>query len=127
LSPIPGRLFAGPALAQPPEADPSDDNAIVLALGTKDDSRLSRLRAGEATSLVALTATALGLSSCPITEPLEIPETREALRADVFGDSGFPQMLLRVGWAPVNADPLPATPRRPLSEVVTGLDGAALQ
>ena len=34
-------------------------------------------------------------------------------------------MLLRVGWAPVNADPLPATPRWSLSDVVTQLDGSA--
>jgi hypothetical protein len=27
-------------------------------------------------------------------------------------------MLLRVGWAPVHADPLPPTPRRALSRVV---------
>ncbi|OBI76244.1 NAD(P)H nitroreductase [Mycobacterium sp. E740] len=115
---IPGRLFAGPALAQPPEVSPEDDSATVLALGTKDDSPLARLRAGEATSLTLLTATALGLACCPVTEPLEIPETREALREDVFGDSGYPQMLLRIGWAPVNADPLPSTPRRALSDVV---------
>jgi nitroreductase len=91
---------------------------VVLALGTKEDTRLAQLRAGEATSLVLLTATALGLASCPVTEPLEISETREAVRSDVFGVSGYPQMLLRVGWAPVNADPLPATPRRPFEEVV---------
>ena len=30
-------------------------------------------------------------------------------------------MLLRVGWAPINADPLPATPRRELSEIVEGM------
>ncbi|EUA08477.1 NAD(P)H nitroreductase family protein [Mycobacterium kansasii 732] len=62
----------------------------------------------------------MGLASCPITEPLEIQSTRDAVRADVFGDSGYPQMLLRVGWAPINADPLPATPRRSLSQVVDG-------
>lgn len=95
---------------------------MVLALGTKDDGPLARLRAGEATSLMLLTATALGLASCPVTEPLEIAETREAVKEDVFGDSGFPQMLLRIGWAPVNADPLPSTPRRPLSDVVEWLD-----
>jgi nitroreductase len=117
-APLPGRLFAGPALAQPMDASPDADAGIVLALGTKDDSALSRLRAGEATSLMLLTATALGLASCPVTEPLEIAETREAVKEDVFGDSGYPQMLLRVGWAPPNADPLPATPRRPLSQVV---------
>lgn len=125
-SPVPGRIFAGPALGQPPDAQPADDKAVVLALGTKDDSKLARLRAGEATSVVLLTATALGLSSCPVTEPLEIAETREAVQADVFGVSGYPQMLLRVGWAPVNADPLPATPRRPLSDIATGLDGSPL-
>lgn len=119
---IPARIFAGPALAQPQEAEPADDNAVVLALGTKDDSRLSQLRAGEATSLVLLTATALGLASCPVTEPLEITETRDAVQLDVFGISGFPQMLLRVGWAPVNADPLPSTPRRPLADVVEWLN-----
>ena len=112
---IPGRLFAGPALAQPAEATAAEDNAVVLALGTDDDDRMARLRAGEATSLVLLSATALGLASCPVTEPLEIAETRDEVRAAVFGDTGFPQMLLRVGWAPINADPLPSSPRRPLT------------
>ena len=69
-----------------------------------------------------LTATALGLASCPVTEPLEITETRDAVQMDVFGVSGFAQMLLRVGWAPVNADPLPSTPRRPLADVVEWLN-----
>jgi nitroreductase len=121
-APLPARLFAGPALAQPPDVYAEDDNAVVLALGTKDDSRLSQLRAGEATSLVLLSATALGLASCPVTEPLEIRETRQAVQTDVFGTSGFPQMLLRIGWAPVNADPLPSTPRRPFNEVVHWMD-----
>jgi nitroreductase len=117
-APIPPRLFAWPALAQPPDTDSADDNAAVLALGTKEDNTLARLRAGEATSLVLLSATALGLASCPVTEPLEITETRDAVQIEVFGISGFPQMLLRVGWAPVNADPLPATPRRSLEDMV---------
>ena len=124
-SPIPARVFAGPALEQPPRSPPDEDNAIVVALGTEADDDLARLRAGEATSLVLLSATAMGLASCPVTEPLEIPKTREALREEVFGTSGHPQMLLRVGWAPVNADPLPATPRRPLSEVVDWPDDRA--
>lgn len=119
---IPGRLFAGAALAQPQDATPDEDSAVVLALGTKDDSEMSRLRAGEATSLVLLTATAMGLASCPVTEPLEVPETRAAVQEDVFGGCGYAQMLLRVGWAPVNAEPLPATPRRPLEDVVELLD-----
>lgn len=117
-APIPARLFANPQLAQPPNISPADDRAVMLALGTETDDRLARLRAGEATSVVLLTATSLGLASCPVTEPLEVAETREQVRSDVFGTSGYPQMLLRVGWAPINADPLPPTPRRALRDIV---------
>lgn len=115
---LPSRVFAGPMLAQPPDVSPADENAVILALGTRTDDRLSRLRAGEATSIVLLTATSMGLASCPVTEPLEIRQTREALRTEVFGAGGHPQMLLRVGWAPINADPLPPTPRRELDAIV---------
>ncbi|BBZ45398.1 Acg family FMN-binding oxidoreductase [Mycobacterium parmense] len=115
---IPTRLFAGPTLPMPADSSPADDNAVVLALGGRNDDRLAQLRAGEATSVVLLTATSLGLANCPVTEPLEIAETRAAVRSDVFGDTNWPQMLLRVGWAPINADPLPATPRRDLADFV---------
>jgi nitroreductase len=124
-SPVPARLFAGTALTQPPGARSTDDHGVLLALGTAGDGELARLRAGEATSMVLLTATALGLASCPVSEPLEVPQTRDAIRADAFGDDEFPQMLVRIGWAPVNADPLPSTARRPLDDVVARLDGSS--
>lgn len=115
---IPSRLFAGASLPMAPGSSSSDETAVVLALGTRNDDLLAQLRAGEATSAVLLTATSTGLASCPVTEPLEMPETRATVRSDIFGDSNYPQMLLRVGWAPINADPLPATPRRDLSDFV---------
>ena len=102
----------------PGSSPPAEDNAVVLALGTRTDDRLAQLRAGEATSIVLLTATSMGLASCPVTEPLEIAETREEVRTEIFGGGSYPQMLLRVGWAPINADPLPSTPRRELSDFV---------
>ncbi|OBA60560.1 NAD(P)H nitroreductase [Mycobacterium sp. 1100029.7] len=117
-SKIPGRLFAGPALAMSPGTSAAADNAVVLALGTRSDERMAQMRAGEATSVVLLTATSMGLACCPITEPLEVAETREEVHADIFGGGHYPQMLLRVGWAAINADPLPATPRRGLAESV---------
>ena len=119
---IPGRFFAGPALPMAPESSSADDSAVVIALGTRTDDRLAQLRAGEATSAVLLSATSMGLASCPVTEPLEIAATREMVRSDVFGGGDYPQMLLRVGWAPINADPLPATPRRDLSDFVEWVD-----
>jgi nitroreductase len=124
-APLPPRVFAGPTLPQPSDPESGGDCAVVMALGTKQDSMLARLRAGEATSLMLLSATAFGLASCPVTEPLEITATRDAVQIEVFGMSGFPQMLLRVGWAAAEAEPLPATPRRRLDDVVELLDGAA--
>lgn len=124
---LPARSFAGAVLAQTPDGTTADDSAVVVALGTLEDDKVAWLKAGEATSLVLLTATAAGLASCPITEPLEFPDIRSQVAADVFGAEGHPQMMLRVGWAPINADPLPATPRRPLSDVVRRLDGAVFE
>lgn len=110
---VPTRVFAGSGPVRA-GTDGGADQAVVLALGTRDDDAPARLRAGEATSVVLLTATALGLASCPVTEPLEIPATRCALREEIFESRAHPQMLLRIGWAPADAVPLPATPRRPL-------------
>ena len=125
-SAVPARIFAGAALDQPLHAPPAYDNGVLLALGTSADDRLSRLRAGEATSSALLTATARGLATCLVSEVLEVVETRRMLRSEIFDDRYHPQMLVRVGWAPAGADPLPATPRRPVSDRVTRLDGAPL-
>lgn len=90
---------------------------LVVTLGTQDDDDLAALRAGEVTSLVLLSATSMGLASCAVTQPLVTPATRRMLRADVFGDSAHPQIMVRMGWAALDAGPLPMTPRRPLPEV----------
>jgi nitroreductase len=108
------------------DTDTATDKAVVLALGTKDDSRLARLRAGEAMSVVMLSATALGLASCPVAEPLESDEGRHVMHANLFSIVGVPQILLRLGWPPVDADPLPSTPRRPLADVCQRLDDQSL-
>ncbi|MGB5151725.1 MAG: NAD(P)H nitroreductase [Mycobacterium sp.] len=122
---VAGRGVAGSVLAAPDDPDTAEDHAVVLALGTANDRRLARLRAGEATSLVVLRATMSGLATCPLTEPLEIAETRDAVQREVFADQASPQMLVRIGWAPDDAEPLPLTPRRPMQEVVARLDGSA--
>jgi len=107
-------------------ADSTADNAVVLALGTKDDSRLARLHAGEAMSVVLLSATALGLASCPVAQALECAEVRDTMHTNLFSIVGVPQMLMRVGWPPVDADPLPSTPRRPLTDVCQWLGDQSL-
>ena len=56
------------------------DGAELAVLGTASDDPLSQLRAGEALSAVLLTATTLGLGTCPLSQPLEIGTTRRMLR-----------------------------------------------
>ncbi|RJO74124.1 NAD(P)H nitroreductase [Nocardia panacis] len=111
------REFRAHTMSEPPLCDLADHGALLLVHTTADD-HLSRLRAGEAASAVLLRATALGLATCPLTEPLELPGTRELVAEDILPDSGFPQMIIRIGWAATSSPPIPPTPRRPLAEVV---------
>lgn len=114
---LPARVFAGADLVDPVQGD---DHAEVLLLGTSSDDRISRLRAGEALSAVLLTATNIGLATCALTEPLEIPAQRAELRSRMLGGTSYPQAFVRVGWAPTSNEPLATTPRRPVSALLLG-------
>jgi nitroreductase len=111
------RAFPHGVLTQPPAGD-QNDAAELLVLATATDEPVSRLRAGEAMSAVLLSATALRLATCPVSQVLEIEATRELVRTRVLDGFGFPQIVLRIGWAPTENPPLPATPRRALAEVL---------
>lgn len=65
-----------------------------------------------------LTATTLGLATCPLSQPLEIGSTRRMLRDDVLDGTLSPQLVLRLGWRPAGPS-LPATPRRSFAEAAT--------
>jgi nitroreductase len=86
-------------------------------LGSASDDRLSQLRAGEAMSAVLLQATQLGLATCPLSQPLEVFSARRVLQDQVLGGTLIPQLVLRIGFAP-DAPPLPATPRRPIRDIL---------
>ncbi|BDT87318.1 Acg family FMN-binding oxidoreductase [Nocardia cyriacigeorgica] len=116
---LPARAFAAPELADPAK---ERDYAELLMLGTSADDRVSRLRAGEALSAVLLTATNVGLASCALTEPLEIPAQRERIRSDMLNGTCYPHAFIRVGWAPTSNEPIPATPRRPVEDLLYPAD-----
>ena len=101
-----------------PYAAGREDGAILAVLGTASDDTLCQLRAGEALSAVLLTATTLGLATCPLSQPLEIGATRRVLRDDVLDGTLSPQLILRLGWPPVGPS-LPATLRRPFADTAT--------
>lgn len=112
------RTFPHGTLAQTPE-DSEPDAGELLVLGTSSDDRISQLRAGEAASAVLLAATEFHLATCPLSQPLEIGTTRASLRDRVLQGTASPQMVLRIGWAPVDSEPLPPTPRRPIDDVLS--------
>ena len=102
-------------------AEPNDD-AVLLVLGTRQDDDGMRLLAGEALSHLTLTATAMGLASCPLTKPLNDMRTRLGLSCEVFDGEAHPQALIRLGLPPADDMPQPGTERRPVSETTTWIN-----
>jgi hypothetical protein len=92
----------------------------VLAIVTRGDDAVDWLDAGEALSALWLRATRDGISVVPLSQAVEVDETRETLHRDVFAGGLVPQLLLRVGWQGVTREPLAPTPRRPLEDVLDG-------
>lgn len=92
------------------------DSLIVIA--TAWDDPISWLQAGESLSALWLYATVTGLSVVPLSQVIEVEETREALMRDVLGGLGVPQLLLRIGWQEIGRATLPRTPRRRLDDVI---------
>ena len=107
------------ALRFPEVAGEPDDDAVLLVLGTRQDNDDMRLRAGETLSHLTLTATAMGLASCPVTDPLNDMRSRLTLACEVFDGEAHPQALIRLGLPPVDDVAQPPTERRPANETTT--------
>jgi len=112
-----------PGTASPmPDEPPPVERPTVAVLGTRDDDARSWLLAGQALGRLLLTASSLGVSASPMTQPLEVPDTRARLSAEL-GIFGHPQMLLRLGYSNDEAGgDAPETPRRPVEDILTQVD-----
>jgi len=88
---------------------------VVVVLGTDGDDLAAWLASGQALEAMLLEATALDLSAAFLNQALEVPEQR-ALIADLVGRTGYPQMVLRLGYPGVPFHH--AAPRRDLDDVV---------
>lgn len=94
-----------------------DEQPLYLVIFTPDDTRLSRLRAGEAYVRLSIEAQRLGLASSAMTQAVDLPALRERFRV-LMDWPDHPQMVLRVGWPPAESSAA-ATNRRPLTAVLT--------
>ncbi|MGA5298308.1 Acg family FMN-binding oxidoreductase [Nucisporomicrobium flavum] len=114
LEVLPVRDFALPRRDRDPLTAEFEPHPTIVVLATRGDGPEDWLRAGQALQRVLLTATGLGLATTPISQPVELPAVR-ALLTDT-GTGAWAQMVLRVGYG----RPVPATPRRPLKDVLLG-------
>ncbi len=93
------------------------DWAKILVLSTPDDTRSDVLRCGEVLSTVLLECTMAGMATCPLSHLIELDESRDIVRG-LIDQHGEPQVLIRAGIAPPMEHLPPATPRRPLDDVL---------
>ena len=101
------------------DSDPDfDAGDALVVLSTIDDDASAWLRTGEALSALWLRAVDEGLSVVPLSQPIEVGETRDALRHDVLGTLALPQLLVRIGWQAISRSDLPRTPRRPVDAIL---------
>jgi nitroreductase len=119
----PMRAFPGGSLVDSATGRGEEDAGQLLVVATLKDDTVSVLRAGEAASAVLLTAADLGLAACPLSQPLELSDTRAVVRDEVLDGAAFPQLIIRAGWAPTSALPLPRSPVRRAEDTVDYLPG----
>lgn len=66
-----------------------------------------------------LAATALNLATCPLSQPLELDYTRRTIEERVLQGTASPQIIIRLGWAPISSPDLPETPRLKVDQVLS--------
>ena len=89
------------------DAEIATHSPVLAVLGTEQDDPRAWLQAGQALERVLLHAQANGISASFLNQPIEVETLRPQL-ASLIGCSGFPQVLLRLGYGPDT----PPTPRR---------------
>lgn len=92
----------------------AEKSPVLAVVGTRGDSQVDWLKAGQALERLLLSACAAGLQASYLNQPIQTASLRPKLQHEI-GATGFPQVLLRIGYP---ADELPAAPRRRLEAVI---------
>lgn len=112
--PFAGRDYSGltPRSPKPPRRWHTRTGLLAI-LATDRDDREAWLRAGQALERILLRAASHDVMAAFHTQPLEFPTLRTQIRRTLSAGE-FPQMILRLGYAPYAR----SLPRRPLTEVL---------
>jgi nitroreductase len=96
---------------------PYESEPLVAVLASATDTALDHLRAGQALQRALLAATTAGVSASFLTQPVELPDSRVAVR-EMLVQPAHPQVVLRLGYGFATA----STPRRRVEEVTRRRD-----
>jgi nitroreductase len=107
---LPQRLFTD--RRRPPGQD-YEPEPLIGVLGVAGDRPADQTTAGQAMQRVLLTATAAGLDTSMISQPIEVPAARDQLRR-ALGRAGYPQIVIRFGYG----TPGHPSPRRAVADVL---------
>ncbi len=97
------------------DAELVNSTPVLGFISSNENDRISQIKAGQAFERIWLMATALGVRVHPMSQALELPETKAKLAELMPSGAGYPQQTFRLGYAaPVEE----YTPRRPVADVI---------
>ena len=92
----------------------AESSPLLALLGTDGDAPRDWLAAGQALQRVLLVGCSFGLRASYLNQPIQVASLRGQV-GELVGGNGFPQILLRFGYA---GNPLSPAPRRPVEDVI---------
>lgn len=95
-----------------------DEKPLIAVVQTESDNSRDHLQSGQSMMRLMLAAELRGLSSCPLSQAVDLAAFRTRVQR-VMGWVGYPQMMLRVGYPSAPISELPRTPRREPDAVLT--------
>src|SRR5215213_1882183 len=88
---------------------------VLAVICSEENDRESQVRVGQAFERMALTAAALGIGIQPMSQLLQVPDTKAELAQLIGCANSFPQQSFRLGYAGAEKE---HTPRRRLVETL---------
>ncbi len=97
------------------DAELVNSTPVLGFISSKENDRISQVKAGQLLERVWLAAEAQGIRLQPMSQALEVPETKAELLKLLPGTELYPQQAFRLGYAQPEEE---HTPRRPVAEVI---------
>ncbi len=101
------------------DAELVNSTPVLGFISSRENDRTSQVRVGQLFERVWLAAEAEGLRLHPMSQALEVPETKSALAEMVPENGLYLQQTFRLGYAEVEEG---HTPRRPVADVIVETD-----